>query len=131
MDLIGISDLIYLLPLLYKYPSAFIFPLARSSLYFPPLGFLSLLIAISPHLLGKVLEEMKLFGGSASFPALRARAPHEHTGTRQILGDTPILAPPHAKKICADAINYHVNDSAQSLSPSLPLWEAGTPQLHL
>jgi len=42
MDLIGISDLIYLLPTLHKYPSAFIFPLAHSSLYFPVLGFLFL-----------------------------------------------------------------------------------------
>lgn len=42
MDIIGISDLIYLLPMLHKYPSAFIFPLAHSSLYFPALGFLFL-----------------------------------------------------------------------------------------
>lgn len=70
MDLIGISDLIHLLPMLHKYPSAVIFPLAHSSLYFPVLGSF-FFIAILSHLLGKVLQEMKLFGGSASFPALR------------------------------------------------------------
>lgn len=94
MDLIGISDLICLLPMLHKYPSAFIFPLAHSSLYFPVSGF-GFFIAIFSHLLGKVLEEMKLFGGSASSPALRGLP-------RNVLGQggprgAPALAPPRAQ----------------------------------
>lgn len=58
---------------------------------------------------------MKLFGGSASFPALGGQgSPRARWDEADPRGDTRPRS-----SACTHAINYHVNDSVQSLTPIL------------